>query len=250
MISADLGGTCALVTGAASGFGLAAARLFARCGATVALNDLPGERLDAAVEALRGEGLAVLAAPGDVGEPEGAAAMVERAAAGLGRLDWLLNNAGTPGTRTPIPYGDLDALDEAFWQRLLSVNLLGPYRCTRAAAPWLRASRGAVVNTASSAAFGLPASSVAYAASKAALVNMTLNLAKGLAPEVRVNAVAPGFSNTPWTEHFEPEWVEAVVSQIPLGRAGEPEDMAEAMLYLCAGAGYMTGRVLRLDGGI
>ena len=141
MITADLAGRCALVTGAASGIGLATATLLARCGATVALNDRPGNpRLDEAVAGLGEAGLKALAAPGDIGDPEDAGRMVRAAAERLGRLDFLVNNAATPGTSAPIPPADFARQDEAFWQRLLSVNLLGPWRCTvaaaRHAAPW------------------------------------------------------------------------------------------------------------------
>lgn len=251
MIDADLSGKTALVTGGASGIGLATATLFARCGASVAINDRSeNPDLEAAVDTLSQEGLNVSAAAGDVGDPAAVSAMVAAAVADLGRLDYLINNAGTAMTSKPIPLDDLETLDEAFWQSVLGVNLIGPFRCTRAAAPHLKKSAGAVVNTASIAAFGGAGSSAAYAASKAGLVSLTRSLARGLAPRVRVNAVAPGYIRTGWTERFGPEWQDQAVARTALGRAGKPEDIAEVMLFMCAGAAYVTGQTLIVDGGM
>ncbi len=251
MTHADLAGKTALVTGGASGIGLATATLLARNGATVAVNDLPDNpRLEQALAGLRDEGLAVVGVPGDLGRPDQARETVERALRELGRLDYLVNNAGTANTDAPIPAADLDRLDEDFWQRVLDVNLLGPFRCTRAAADALKQAGGAVVNTASAAAFGSPGSSIAYAASKAALVNLTRNLARALGPEARVNAVAPGYIATPWTARFGADWQALSVRQTCLKRAGTPEDVAEVIVFLCAGAGYVSGQTVLVDGGM
>ncbi len=251
MLTADLTGKKALVTGAAAGIGLATVALFARLGATVALNDRPGNpRLDEEVARLAGDGLQVIAAPGDVGDAEDARAMVQRAAEAMGGLDYLINNAGTPGTTTPIPPGDLDAQSEEFWDRLLSVNLKGPFRCTHAAAPYLRAARGAVVNTASISAYGGGGSSTPYCVTKAGLVNLTQELARGLAPEVRVNAIAPGLVESDWQCRWDEDWRARSIAKTPLERAGEPDDYAEVILFLCAGAAYVTGQTISVDGGL
>lgn len=250
MITADLAGKCTLVTGAASGIGLATAELFARCGAKVALNDLPGNPvLDREVERLADAGHDVLAAPGNVADGDGCETMVRDAVAALGGLDHLINNAGTPATKQPIPPDDLDALDDALWQKLLTVNLLGPFRCARAAAPALKKSRGAIVNTASVAGIIGAGSSTPYAATKAGLINLTKALARGLAPEVRVNAVAPGMLDSNWECEWDPEERAEKRAQIPLERIGEPGDFAGAMLYLAADAAYVTGHTLVVDGG-
>jgi 3-oxoacyl-[acyl-carrier protein] reductase len=248
MITADLTGKKALITGAASGIGLGAAELFATLGATVALNDLPtNPALKREVERLRGQGLKVLAAPGDVGDPAGAGAMVEAAAQAMGGLDYLVNNAGTPGTKAPIPPADFARMDEAFWQRLLSINLIGPYRCVVAAAPHLKAARGAVVNTASISAYGGGGSSSVYCSTKAGLVNLTKEWARALGPDVRVNAIAPGMVESGWECRFDNT---ESLQRAPLGRVGTPADYADAILYLCAGAPYITGHTLVVDGGL
>src|SRR6202162_2416316 len=131
MITADLTGKTALVTGGASGIGLAMVEALARCGAAVALNHLADDpRGPQQVERLKGLGHRVIGAPGNVSRPGEAEAMATRAIDALGRLDFLVNNAGTPATPAPIPFAELDRLTEDFWQNILNNNIIGLFRCT------------------------------------------------------------------------------------------------------------------------
>lgn len=249
MINANLENKTALITGAASGIGFATAELLASCGCKVALNDLPGnERLTQSVNTLLNNGYEVIPAPGDIGNEASASAMVAQAVKDLNGLDFLINNAGTPGTRSPIAPNDLDTPDAAFWTRLLSVNLLGPWCCTKAAIPSLRERKGAIVNTASTAGIIGNGSSSTYSATKAALISLTKEHARAFGPDVRVNAIAPGIVESDWECRFER--TTDMLESIPMKRAGLPEDYAEAILFLCAGARYITGHTLVVDGGL
>ncbi len=252
MITYDLKGKAALVTGGASGIGLATATLLARSGCAVAINHLADDpRGPEAVAKLAAEtGARVISAPGSVADPAGAAAMVEKAVADLGRLDYLANNAGTPGTRTTVAPHELDRLTEELWQAVIEVNLLGVFRCAKAAAPALRASRGAIVNTASIAGINSPGSSMAYGATKAGVISLTKNLARGLAPEVRVNAVAPGAVDSTWMIEWTNEQRASSIDNALLKRRCTPEDLAEVMVFLLAGAAMVTGQTVVVDGGL
>jgi NAD(P)-dependent dehydrogenase (short-subunit alcohol dehydrogenase family) len=181
----------------------------------------------------------------DLEQEDQAAALMPQVLAAHGRLDVLVNNAGISW---PVPHAELDALSAADWRRLLEVNLIAPWLLCTAALPALRESRGAIVNVTSHAGVRPKGSSIAYAASKAALNHVTKLLAAALGPEVRVNAVAPGLVDTPMTA----DWTAAqelwkTVS--PMRRAAQPSDVAD-LIAAMAGHGYLTGEVVLLDGGL
>ncbi|MBT3361238.1 MAG: SDR family oxidoreductase [Rhodospirillales bacterium] len=245
----EITGKKVLVTGGASGIGLCCVRLIAGMGARVAIIHLPEDPLAKdTIGDLTRNGLDVLSCPADVGESSAEPA-IAHAIDRLGGLDCLINSAGVALAREPIPFSDLDALSDEFWQQMLSVNLLGAFRCARAAAPALRAAKGAIVNVSSASGEGKRGTSIPYSVSKGGLVTLTRCLAKALAPEVRVNAVAPGFIDTPMTADRGTEYRADVARKCLLQRVGTAEEVAEAIVFLCFGGGFMTGEVLTIDGG-
>jgi 3-oxoacyl-[acyl-carrier protein] reductase len=253
MIRYDLTGKTALVTGGASGIGFATAKMLTGFGATVAVNFLAGDpRGPEAVDKINAPapGGKAIMAPGSVGEAGMAEAMVLKAISDLGRLDLLVNNAGTPGTRHRIPPPDLDLITEDLWTALLEVNLLGVFRCAKAAAPALKAAGGAIVNTASIAGLGRAGSSLAYSATKAGVVSLTQNLARALAPEVRVNAIAPGAVDSSWMVEWTNEERQQSIERALLKRRCQPEDLAEVIVFLGFGAAMVTGQTITVDGGL
>lgn len=251
MITYDLTGKMALVTGGASGIGLATSAMLGRSGATVAVNFLADDpRGEDAVNKLNADGLKAIAAPGDVGDAVDCERMVRRAIDDLGRLDLLVSNAGTPGTRRKIEPHELDLITEELWNTLLRVNLLGVFRCAKTAAPALKAVRGAIVNTASVAGLGYAGSSLSYSATKAGVVSLTQNLARALGPEVRVNAVAPGAVDSSWMVEWTEEQRRASIEGAALRRRCTPDDIAEVIVFLGFGAAMVTGQTIVVDGGL
>ena len=230
-----------VVTGSSSGIGRAVAERFAADGARVIVNS------SRSVE--EGEKLArslpdAVYVQGDLSREEDARRLVATALERFERLDVVVNNAGT--TRR-VPFADLDGADDEMWRRILSVNLMGPWYLSRAAVPALRESKGTIVNVGSVAGIIAGGSSLPYAVSKAALHHLTRTLAQALAPDVRVNAVAPGLVETPWTAGWDTN--EAIVARTPLGRAGTPADIADVIVSL-ARTPYATGQVVAVDGGL
>ncbi|MBA4064619.1 MAG: 3-ketoacyl-ACP reductase [Isosphaera sp.] len=236
----------ALVTGSATGVGRACAVRFARLGYAVAVNFSRSEA-DAreTVKLVEGCGAPALLFRADVGDEAKVREMVAATEAAFGRLDVLVNNAGTTHF---VPHPDLDALTDAVWADIFRVNVMGAFYATRAAMPLLKASKGSVVNVTSVAGLTGQGSSIPYCASKAALNCMTQSLARAFGPDVRVNAVAPGPILTRWLAGREAH-VQKFVEQAPLGRAADPDDVADAVVYLATGTTLTTGQVLVVDGG-
>lgn len=239
---APLDGHVVAVTGSSSGIGAATARAFAAVGASVLVNSARSVAEGEAVAASLPDALYV---QGDITDPAFPDRLVAAARERWGRLDTLVNNAGTTAV---IPHHDLAAASVDVWRRIFEVNVFGTWAMTVAAVPALREARGSVVNVASVAGVRPTGSSIPYAASKAALNHMTALVAKVVGPEVRVNAVAPGLIDTPWTEDWDV--VRDAVRQVaPLKRSGRPEDVADVIVSL-AGAAYVTGQVVVVDGGL
>jgi len=241
-VSAPLEGHVALVTGSSSGIGAATARAFAEAGAAVLVNSARSVSGGEAVAASLPDALYVQGDITEAGTPE---RLVASALERWGRLDTLVNNAGTTAV---IPHHDLAAASVDVWRRIFEVNVFGTWAMSVAAMPALREARGSVVNVASVAGVRPTGSSIPYASSKAALNHQTVLLAKVAGPEVRVNAVAPGLVDTPWTADWDV--IRSAVQQLaPLRRSGRPEDVAEVILSLARSA-YVTGQVLVVDGGL
>ena len=225
--------------------------MLAESGCKVAINHLVDDpRGMEQVAVLTAAGFDVISAPGNVGDAVDGPRMVEQAVADLGRLDFLVNNAGTPGTRGAIPPDALDRITEVLWDAVIEVNLLGVFRCSKAAAPHLKKTGGAIVSVASIAGINSPGSSMAYGATKAGVISLTKNLARGLGPEVRVNAIAPGAVNSSWMIEWTNEQRSSSIDKAVLKRRCEPEDLAEVMVFLLAGAAMVTGQTIVVDGGL
>jgi ketoreductase RED2 len=238
-----MSGRVVLVTGSSSGIGAEVARTFAREGARVVVNSARSVEAGEAVAAELPEAVYVQA---DVADPDQARSLVEKAGAQWGRLDVLVNNAGTT---VRIPHQDLDAVTPEVWRRILDVNVLGTWQVTQAAVPLLReGGEGNVVTVSSLAGVRPLGSSIPYAVSKAALNHMTVLLANVLGPQIRVNAVAPGLIDTPWTESWD-DVRQATRAMAPLQRSGAPADVAEVVLGLVRSR-YVTGQVVVCDGGL
>ncbi len=255
MIKTALNGKVALITGGGSGIGLAVARRLLAAGSAVLVTDIApmagGVVLALAQEpGMPGNAHSLIAfVAANVGDPDTPSLLMKDIEVRFGGLDFLINNAGTSGVSTPVAFADISALDDGLWNNLLNVNLIAPFRMTRAAAPFLKERHGAVVNTASVAGMKGQASSIPYAASKAGLINLTQNLARALAPDVRVNAVAPGWIDTPWTKSWPEERRQKSVENTLLKRIGTPEDVADVIFFLAVSGAYVTGQTVVVDGG-
>jgi NAD(P)-dependent dehydrogenase (short-subunit alcohol dehydrogenase family) len=239
-----LDGRTAVVTGGGSGIGRATCRRMTEEGARVAVFDVDAPSAEQVAEEIGGVAFGV-----DVGDPDAMTAAVDAAASELGGLSIIYNNAGTSA------FNRLHELDVSEWDRVLRVNLTGVWAGIRAAVPHIRAAGGgSIVSTASISGTRPAAGEGPYSASKAAVAALTASAALEYGPTIRVNAVSPGMIRTtmtaPWFEYM-PDQEERFVTGTPVGRVGEPEDIADVVVFLCSDlARFVTGQNIVVDGGL
>jgi NAD(P)-dependent dehydrogenase (short-subunit alcohol dehydrogenase family) len=245
----DLGGKVAVVTGGSRGLGREMCLAFARCGADVVVASRKVEACEKlAAEIRSGTGREALGTGFHAGRWEDCDALVETVWQRFGRIDVLVNNAGM----SPL-YGSLTEISEALYDKVLAVNLKGPFRLSCLVGARMAEGRGgSIINVSSVAAVMPTPGEIPYAAAKAGLNNLTLGLARAFGPKVRVNCIMPG----PFLTDISRAWdLEAFRKQaarsIPLGRGGEPDEVVGAALYFASDASsYTTGAILKIDGGL
>jgi 3-oxoacyl-[acyl-carrier protein] reductase len=244
-----------MVTGGAGGIGAAVARSLAKAGISgLAVNyRKSAKEAEELAEEIARAGVKAIAVQANVQNDEQVRAMISQIGDSFGRLDIVINNAGVTHW---VKLADLEALTDSIWDEILDVNVKGAFRCARAAAELLKTSQGMIVNVSSISGVLAPStmSSLAYGTAKAALIYMTRALAVALAPKVRVNCVAPAFTDTPWmSQHFGGEYQQVIAKAsagYPLQRIASPEDIAGAILGLITGGDFVTGQTLIVDGGL
>lgn len=246
-------GKAAVITGGGTGVGRATGLALGKLGCSVLVNYSRSKKeAEETAKDIAALGVKAIPFKADVADDAMCRAMIEEAVKEFGRLDILVNNAGTTSF---IPHPDLDAVKDEDWDRIMAVNVKGTFQCARAArGPLEEAGEGEIINITSVAGLAGTGSSIPYCASKAAIINMTVTLARALAPKIRVNAVAPGFINGRWLKAGIGDAYEVVkaatAERLPLGRVCEPEDIAEAVLSLITGSDLVTGHTLPCEGGM
>ena len=242
-----LQGRVAVVTGGARGIGKAICQELASQGASLAVVDIQQELAEETAAAFRGEGVKAAAFAANVADPESVKAMVSDVLAELGKVDILVNNAGI--TRDNL----LIRMKEEEWDAVLAVNLKGTFNCIKAVArPMMKAHYGKIVNIASVVGVMGNAGQANYSASKAGVIGLTKTAAKELAARgITVNAVAPGYIETEMTAQLPEKARQALLSVVPLARAGTPEDVAKVVGFLAGSdSDYVTGQTINIDGGM
>jgi NAD(P)-dependent dehydrogenase (short-subunit alcohol dehydrogenase family) len=240
-------GKTAFITGAASGIGRATAVAFAVEGARVVVTDRVEAALRETGESVKEIGGEVLAIACDVSKPEEIEAAVARAVNTFGRIDCAFNNAGVENKATPLHEIELEE-----WDRILGINLRGTFVCMKhEIAQMLRQGGGVVVNTSSGAGIRGVAGGASYAASKHAMIGMTKSAALDYAKRnIRVNCILPGNIATPMMDRFTDGDIQKAIDLEPVGRLGKPEEIAEAVLWMCSDlGGFVTGASVVVDGG-
>jgi len=241
----------ALITGAATGIGRAAAVALAGAGFDTMINYSRSEQAARETAALaQAKGAKALLFKCDVSDDPSVRKMLAAVEQEFGRLDALVNNAGTTSNVKP---NDFEAMTAEEWDRVFAVNVRGMFQVTRAAAPLLKAARGSVVNTASIVGLRPGPQPLPYAASKAAVVSLTKLLALNLAPDVRVNAVAPGWMEGDWMKRMLAERYDDLMARraksTPLRRCATSEDVAEVIVNLITSNRFVNGEIIVIDGG-
>lgn len=248
-INVDLSGQTALVTGASQGIGKAIAVALGSCGAKVACLARNAEKLEATAGEIKAAGGEAMVVAADATDSDSATAAIDQVVEAWGQLDVLVNNAGI--TRDTL----LPRMTDEDWDAVIATNLRSVFLYTRAGAgAMMRAKRGRIINISSvSGLMGNPGQAN-YSASKAAIIGFTRTVARELASkrrQITVNAICPGFIASDMTEALGPALEQMVKEKIPLGRLGEADEIAQAVLYLASDSGaYITGQVLTVDGGL
>jgi NAD(P)-dependent dehydrogenase (short-subunit alcohol dehydrogenase family) len=240
-------GKVAIVTGSARGIGFAIGQELAKAGARVALVDLKADLAEQAATQLRGSGYEALAVAADVSDEAQVRAMAQQAFNRWGQVDILVNNAGI------CPVTPFEEITVEEWDLVLGVNLKGAFLCSKAVAPIMRKQHsGKIINIASSAGqMGGLAVGLHYSASKAGIFGLTKGLARILAPDIQVNAVSPGTTESEMTSGWDQAATDSIVSKIPAGRLGRPIDVAAAVLFLASDVTeFITGQTLSVNGGL
>ena len=250
IINACLKNHTVLITGGGSGIGFSTAALFAKMKANVAINYLnDDEDSRERIKKLSNIYPNISIFPGDVSVERTSKKIIASIEEKYDSLNFLINNVGIGLVKNPIPFEDLNKIDDDFWNKILKVNLMSAFYCSKAASQILIKNKGSIVNVTSISSNGKRGTSIPYSVSKGALKTLTSSLAKALAPDVRVNAVSPGFTKTNMTNQRSKEHKQKMATQTLLNRIAMPEEIAETIFFLCVSGSYITGETINVNGG-
>jgi len=250
LISAPLKNKTVFITGGGAGIGFATAKLFAKMEANVAINFFPGD-VDSKkrVENLKKEFPNISLYPGDVSKENEVKKIILKVIHKYAQINFLINNVGIGLVKNPIPFERLDLINDNFWDEIMKVNLMSAFYCSKVSEKYLKKNFGAIVNVTSISSNGKRGTSIPYAVSKGALKTLTSSLAKSFAPNVRVNAVSPGFTKSRMTSERSESHINKMAKQTLLKRIAEPEEIAEIIFLLCVSGSYITGETINVNGG-
>ena len=251
MINASLKNHTVLITGGGSGIGFSTAELFAKMNANVVINYLSDDKdSKKRVFDLKKKYANVTEMLGDVSIKNVSKDIVKEIKKKFNGLNFLINNVGIGLVKDPISFQDLDKLNDKFWNKIMTVNLMSAFYCSKASSDLLKLKKGAIVNVTSISSNGKRGTSIPYAVSKGALNTLTSSLAKSFAPDVRVNGVSPGFTKTSMTDQRSKDHKSKMASQTLLKRIAQPEEIAEVIFFLCVSGNYITGEIINVNGGL